>query len=455
MPFHRKDNKRQVRLAHALLHDHFAGLPPENIAASSRVFPRRVQADLQKALEATCLQGAIKTVGIHCTYQHESLRFSVLMEQGSHPKSIAPLQYEDVDIGEADPVRCLVNALILAEAGGTPAAILIAHQFNYGEGAGLNVEVAVPLGEDGATFTRNFFSELEHAIHAAQSYRGKVLSLEGGRQFSGMSTGILVHKLHRVAREAVILPPATLDLLDQNIVQFARMRGELRALGMSAKKGLLFYGPPGTGKTHTVHYLASSLPDHTTLLVTAEQVAILAEYFQLARLLQPTIMVIEDADLIARDRQSMGSACEEVLLNQLLNEMDGLREDAEIFFILTTNRPETLEAALAARPGRIDQGIEFPLPDADCRRRLITLYAANLQVSSQVSEAIVKRTEGVSASFIKELMRRSAQYAIRAGAGAVIAPDHVEAAIGEMLFSGGALNASLLGGARSSARAGT
>src|SRR5262245_44431114 len=448
-----KGRGRQVRLTHELLQDHFAGLPPEGIAASSRVFPRRMQADLQRALQSTCLNRASKTVGIHCTYQHESLRFSVLLEQGSHPKSIAPLQYEDVDIGEAEPIRCLVNALVLAEADATPVAVLVAHQFDYGEGAGINVEVAVPIGEDGAAFTRRFFSELEHAVHAAQSYRGKVLSLEERRRFSGMSTGILVHKLHQVAREAVILPPATLELLDQNIVQFARLRGELRALGMSAKKGLLFYGPPGTGKTHTVHYLASSLPDHTTLLVTAEQVGILAEYFQLARLLQPTIMVIEDADLIARDRQSMGSACEEVLLNQLLNEMDGLREDAEIFFILTTNRPETLEAALAARPGRIDQAVEFPLPDANSRRQLVRLYAANLQVSEQVSDTIVKRTEGVSASFIKELMRRAAQYVIRAGAGGVT-PDHIEAALGEMLFGGGALNASLLGGAKNSVKSG-
>src|SRR5262249_52901724 len=108
----RASHRRQVRLAHELLRDHFAGLPPESIAASSRVFPRRMRADLQRALQVTCIDRAIKTVGIHCTYQHESLRFSVLVEQGSHPKSIAPLQYEDVDIGEADPVRCLVNALV-------------------------------------------------------------------------------------------------------------------------------------------------------------------------------------------------------------------------------------------------------------------------------------------------------------------------------------------------------
>lgn len=443
----RRSDADRPRLTLELLERHFRGLPPEDIATSSRVFPRHMRADLQRALDASCLAGASKVVGIHSQYHHESLRFSALMERGHQPKSIAPLQYEAVDIGEDEPVKCLANALILGEAGGTPTAVLVAQQYDYGEGGGFNVELAVPLGEAGARFTRDFFDGLEQAIRAARSYRGKVLSFEKGSRYSGAAAGITVHKLRAVSREQVVLTQSTLDLIDRNIVEFARMRDGLRELGMSAKKGLLFYGPPGTGKTHTVHYLAASLPHHTTLLITAEQVGLLPEYFRLARLLQPSIMVIEDADLIARDRESMGGGCEEVMLNMLLNEMDGLREEAEIFFILTTNRPESLEAALAARPGRIDQAIEFPLPDAGCRQRLIQLYAGTLKLPPKLCEAIVKRTDGVSASFIKELLRRTAQNALRDGGAEGLAMRHVEAALEEMLFTGGALNVRLLGGA--------
>jgi hypothetical protein len=59
--------------------------------------------------------------------------------------------------------------------------------------------------------------------------------------------------------------------------------------------------------------------------------------------------------------EEMGTPGEAALLNKILNEMDGLREDAEILFVHTTNRPEALEAALVERPGRIDQAIAFPL----------------------------------------------------------------------------------------------
>ena len=62
-----------------------------------------------------------------------------------------------------------------------------------------------------------------------------------------------------------------------------------------------------------------ALPDHTTLLISAEQVGLLSEYMLLARLLQPSIVILEDVDLIARDRANMNSPCDEVLLNKLLN----------------------------------------------------------------------------------------------------------------------------------------
>jgi ATP-dependent 26S proteasome regulatory subunit len=235
-------------------------------------------------------------------------------------------------------------------------------------------------------------------------------------------------------------------MLDRNVAGFMMAREQLKAMQFQARKGLLFYGPPGTGKTHTIHYLASQLPNHTTLLVTAEQVGLLGEYFRLARFLQPSMMVIEDVDLIARERTHMHGPGEEVLLNKLLNEMDGLREDAEVLFILTTNRPDQIEPALISRPGRIDQAIEFPLPDEVGRAKLTKLYARGLKISDELIELIVSRTKGVSGAFIKELMRRCAQFQIEFSGGAILAQPAVDAAVEEMLFTGGALNRRLLGG---------
>src|ERR1700748_363052 len=105
------------------------------------------------------------------------------------------------------------------------------------------------------------------------------------------------------------------------------------------------------------------------------------------------MVVIEDVDLIARDRDDMGP-CEESMLNGLLNEMDGLKQDADILFVLTTNRPEQLEGALAGRPGRIDQAIEVPVPNDIGRDKLVRLYGKGLPLPAPIVAEAVRRTKG-------------------------------------------------------------
>jgi ATP-dependent 26S proteasome regulatory subunit len=317
---------------------------------------------------------------------------------------------------------------------------------DYGREAGTRIEIAVPAGAAAGEFVQRCFSELESAVNAERCYRGKVLSLDVDSDYRGRSRGVMVHKLPPVRREEVILPEATLKLLDRNVLSFVGNRAQLRRLGQSTRKGILLYGPPGTGKTHTIRYLASNLPGHTTLIITAAQIALLTHYMNLARLLQPAMVVIEDVDLIARDRDQIGP-CEESLLNGLLNEMDGLKQDADILFVLTTNRPEQLEGALASRPGRVDQAIEVPLPDDIGRKKLVQLYGKGLPLGDAAVEEAAQRTKGVSAAFIKELMRRIAQASIARDGGTTVESDDISEALDDMLFTGGKLNVKLLGGA--------
>ena len=101
--------------------------------------------------------------------------------------------------------------------------------------------------------------------------------------------------------------------------------------------------------------------------------------------------------------------------------------------------------ALTARPGRIDQAIEFPLPDETGRRQLAMLYAGNQKIEPNAIDLVVNKTEHTSAAFIKELMRRATQYAITRGSDKQIENGDIEMAVEEMLFSGGAFNRRILG----------
>jgi hypothetical protein len=442
-----KSAKPKSISAGSVLREHFGDVALQDLVTATRTFPVTSKVDLQRAMTRVFGEEyQARLVGVHAQYTHETLTVAHLLREENYPVLIGPLQHDEIEVGEVLPARCLRQGLWLGAAQDMRFVVLLSPAERFGRSNGTHVEIAVPPGEAGLDLSRKFLDRIEKLISESASYRGKVISLEVSDNYAGSVGSVKVHKLRSVHREEVILPEKTLKLLERNITEFIKHRERLKDFGMALKKGLLFYGPPGTGKTHTIHYLASQLANHTTLLITAEQVGLLDEYFQLARFLQPAMVVIEDVDLIARARERMRGACEESLLNRLLNEMDGLREDAAVLFVLTTNRPDQLEAALASRPGRVDQAIEFPLPDEEGRRKLVRLYSRGMAVSDDLSDLIVRKTNKSSAAFIKELMRRCAQFLLQDNEKSLSARQ-LEGALDEMLFSGGSLNLKLLGGA--------
>jgi hypothetical protein len=241
---------------------------------------------------------------------------------------------------------------------------------------------------------------LEHNV-----YRGHVVSF-GHSMFGERGSVLRFRERPSMSPEELILPTATFEDLRRQVVGVARNSARLRAAGQHLKRGILLYGPPGVGKTHSVRYLISELVGTTVVELTGETLHGIREACSVARTLQPAMIVIEDVDLIAEERSHYGG--ETPLLFTLLNEMDGLDEDADVVFLLTTNRADLLEPALASRPGRVDQAVQIELPDRESRRRLVDLYRGRLDVDLSRLDTVLDRTDGVTASFLKELLRRAA-----------------------------------------------
>lgn len=248
-----------------------------------------------------------------------------------------------------------------------------------------------------------------------------------------------------VSRDAVILGEEVLAPVERQVMGISRHREALLAGRQHLKRGLLLYGPPGTGKTHLVRYLVGAMKDATIVEMSGAALHLVGAACSVARALQPSIVIVEDVDLIAEERGRHGG--ENPLLFQLLNEMDGLDGDADVVFLLTTNRADLLEPALAARPGRVDQAVELTTPDLETRRRLFDLYRGDLRLTlgdDDVDE-VLRRCEGVTASFIKELLRRSALVSAEAGSAEVIRV-HVDDALDELLSSRNRMTRASLGG---------
>ena len=248
-----------------------------------------------------------------------------------------------------------------------------------------------------------------------------------------------------VDADEVILPEGVRERVVRHVVGIGERREALRSAGQHLKRGVLLYGPPGTGKTHLVRHLLSETPGTTAVLLSGRTLDLMNQATALARAAQPAIVVLEDCDLVAEHRGGDTNAA----LFETLEAMDGLAADADITFILTTNRADLLERALVERPGRVDLAVEIAKPDLEARERLFRLYAADLLAAGQLTEAAVHtaaaRTEGVTASFTKELIRRCVINAAlqRPCAGRDADVSH---ALDEMLSDAEALTRTLLGG---------
>jgi hypothetical protein len=371
---------------------------------------------------------------------------SDLIELGRHAAvRTGSVDLVDLPIGPDETLACVNFGIFLITDGEERLAVLMrGAQEHMGEPM-----VALEILAVDPELSRAFLADVRRLIVELNVFRGKVVAF-GESHLGQRGVGPVVFLSRpRLERDRLVMAPGVLESVEREVFGIARHRQQLRAAGQHVKRGLLLHGPPGTGKTLTVRYLISALREHTVLVLTGGGLHWLRAACALARMLQPSVVVLEDVDLVAEERGYSPSGSS--VLFDLLNEMDGMAEDADVAFLLTTNRADRLETALAARPGRVDMAVEIDVPDAEARRRLIDLYGEGLDLRLHDPDRVVQRTEGVTASFIKELMRKAALLAAEAdgGSGEVLPPvtdDHVNEALDELLAEGNALTRALLGG---------
>ncbi len=213
-------------------------------------------------------------------------------------------------------------------------------------------------------------------------------------------------RLDPVSDEDLIIDEDVRRILLRNVVDLHERRDLLRAQAVPIRRGVLLYGPPGTGKTYACRYLCGKLVNATRILVTGSALLHVGHVFQLARLLQPAVVFLEDVDLVFMSREvNLYSS----VLGELLDQMDGLRPFEDIGFVLTTNAIDRMEAAVRDRPGRISQCILFGPPSPALRRRYLTHYVQRYGFDQLDIERLVRDSEGATQAFLKEWVHRAVQ----------------------------------------------
>jgi len=421
---------------------HLAG-DPEHMPIVAEEFESYEHPNVQVAIDHALSTAGRTTQLVGLAVQNKrfmTLTFSDLLASTFNRFAEGPVDYVNFHLEGDRVLACVQFGLYFVTERTRTFCVFVAGPPNPNAGPQTRMRVEVIGRERDASAA--VAREIVAAMREGNVYRGKVISLSPGQY--GVQALVRFHQLPRVAADAIVFPAGLLERIDRHTVEFSKQAPRLRAAGRALRRGMLLYGPPGVGKTLTIMYLNTRMPGRTLILTTGFGLGMIGTIGRFAKELAPSTVVVEDVDLIAQERGFPGVQTQPLLF-ELLNQMDGLDDDADVLFVLTTNRPDILEPALAARPGRVDLVVELPLPDAEGRRRLLELYARGLPLDGVDLGAYVERIDSASPAYIKELLRRAALLAALENNDTItVGSAHLDQAI-EELASGGELAKRIVG----------
>ena len=223
----------------------------------------------------------------------------------------------------------------------------------------------------------NFGQEIKKCVLSSRLLKGQIIEIDGGSGFRVVDIG---QHLMPVVSESI------LSELEKNVINLFDKEEEFKRYGLPIKRSVILEGPPGCGKTMISRYLASRLIGKvTTIWVTSKSIdgsSDVARVFEIARKLSPSLVIMEDLDLISGTRESSIFG-EENCLGEMLNQLDGLTSNDSIVLVGTTNDVNSLDDALKDRPGRFDRIYKIPHPDQELAEIIARSYLLKCGVSQE------------------------------------------------------------------------
>ena len=189
-------------------------------------------------------------------------------------------------------------------------------------------------------------------------------------------------------------------------------REYLQEIGLYEIGKLLFVGPPGTGKTSTARALSSwfSLPivEVRLSMITSQYLGETSKnidkVFDLAKRLSPCILLIDEFDFVAKTRTSDEHGAIKRAVNTLLKAIDEISlVEHGVLLLAATNHPQLLDYAAWRR---FDKVLNFPLPDAEMRRKILDKVLSRIDADVDTYE-LAELTEGYSGSDLRLVIREA------------------------------------------------
>ncbi len=200
--------------------------------------------------------------------------------------------------------------------------------------------------------------------------------------------------------------------IDLKIIQPLQHPEIYKAYGKKIGGGILLYGPPGCGKTFLAKatagqvkadFVSVSLNDILDMWIGNSEKN-LHEIFELARINKPSVLFFDEIDALGASRSDMKQSASKTLINQFLQELDGMQSDNDgVLIIGATNTPWHLDTAFR-RPGRFDRIIFIPPPDQEARKAIFQLKLAEKPKEGINYDTLAKKTKEYSGADIEAII---------------------------------------------------
>ena len=185
-----------------------------------------------------------------------------------------------------------------------------------------------------------------------------------------------------------------------------------KAYGKKIGGGILMYGPPGCGKTHlaratageiNANFVPVGISDILDMYIGQSERNLHA-IFEKARRLKPCVLFFDEADALGANRSDMKSSAGRHVINQFLEELDGVQYDNEgILVLAATNAPWHLDPAFR-RPGRFDRIIFVPPPDDSAKASILELKTKGKPFENIDFPKIAKKAKNFSGADLEAVI---------------------------------------------------
>jgi cell division protease FtsH len=300
--------------------------------------------------------------------------------------------YMPVDVDYEKKEDALLNGQVLVEKDDTKLVITI----DILPGMNNHIQVDSHIDNDGKS--KDFIKEIEKVADSYNFYRGKRVEF--------VSEGFRFLDVETRCWDTIVIDDGVREEILANTVGFLNNKDIWIRYKMPLKRGVMLVGEPGTGKTAVCKAVMAQAENMTCIITNSnyfDHPGYIDDLYEVAQDLSPTIVFLDDIDLIGQDRVEFGYSRGTTLLS-LFAKLDGIEDNKEVVTIATTNCLDILDKALSNRPSRFDRIIHFLKPTYKQRKELVQILSKNIALTADTQNYIAEQSNCCTPAQLQEII---------------------------------------------------